>query len=162
MRPRPKIGRAPLRPMRPVIDCSGWTGYDDSQTNGWRHLPYRSSDRIPSGIRRGRKFFTFALIAFCSGAVSQAAAVDIHPGEDIPTVVAANPAGTTFVIYPGTYRLKQNIVPKTGDRFIGQTAGAPPTTSCRAIISGSTVIGSLAKFDGTQKPTTRAAFLRWR
>jgi hypothetical protein len=109
-----------------------------------------------------RKFFTFALIAFCSGAVSQAAAVDIHPGDDIPTVVAANPAGTTFVIYPGTYRLKQNIVPKTGDRFIGQTACAPPTTSCRAIIIGSTVIGSLAKFDGTQIPTTRAAFLRWR
>jgi parallel beta-helix repeat protein len=80
--------------------------------------------------------------------------VNIQPGDDIPTVVANNPAGTTFVIYPGTYRLTQSIIPKNGDAFIGQTPCAPPTTSCPAIISGSTVIGPLAVFDGTNYKVT--------
>jgi parallel beta-helix repeat protein len=75
--------------------------------------------------------------------------VNIYPGNDIPTVVNAAPAGTTFVIYPGTYRLTQAIIPKNGDSFIGQTACAPPTTPCPVIISGSTVVGPLATFDGT-------------
>jgi len=96
-----------------------------------------------------KKFFTFALIVFCSAAVSQAATVNIHPGQDIPTVVAQNPAGTTFIIYPGTYRLTEAIIPKNGDKFIGQTACAPPKTSCPAIISGSKPIGTLATFNGT-------------
>jgi parallel beta-helix repeat protein len=82
------------------------------------------------------------------------ASVNIQPGDDIPTVVANNPAGTTFVIYPGTYRLTQSIIPKNGDIFIGQTACAPPTSSCPAIISGSTIIGPLATFNGTNYVVT--------
>lgn len=85
---------------------------------------------------------------------SQGATVNINPGEDIPSVVTANPAGTTFVIAPGTYRLTEPITPKDGDRFIGQTACAPPATSCPAIISGSTVIGPLATFNGTNYEVT--------
>lgn len=96
----------------------------------------------------------FALIAFSCAAVSQAATVNIHPGQDIPTIVAQNPAGTTFVIYPGTYRLTAHIVPKTGDHFLGQTACAPPKTSCPAILSGSRVIGPLAKLNGNQYEVT--------
>src|SRR6266851_9271631 len=91
---------------------------------------------------------TVALIAFCSAIVCQAGTVNIHPGDNIPSVVAANPTGTTFVIYPGMYRLQAHIVPKTGDTFIGQTACAPPKTSCPAILSGSRIIGPLAKFNG--------------
>ena len=89
-----------------------------------------------------------------SCALAQAASVDIHPGNDIPTIVAENPAGTTFIIYPGTYRLQSHIVPKNGDSFIGQTACAPPKTSCPAILSGSRVIGPLAKFNGTNYEVT--------
>jgi len=89
-----------------------------------------------------------ALFVTCSAAISYSATVDIHPGQDIPTIVSANPAGTTFIIYPGTYRLTEPIIPKNGDSFIGQTACAPPTTPCPAVISGSTVIGPLARFDG--------------
>jgi parallel beta-helix repeat protein len=74
--------------------------------------------------------------------------VSIHPGQDIPNIVAASPAGTTFLVYPGLYRLKQPITPKDGDSFIGQTACAPPASSCPAIISGSAVIGGIAAFDG--------------
>ena len=107
----------------------------------------------PSYIVR-MQFFTIALIVFCTAGVSQAATVNIHPGQDIPTIVAQNPAGTTFVIYPGTYRLTAQILPKTGDRFIGQTACAPPKTSCPAILSGSRVIGPLATFNGTNYEVT--------
>ena len=103
-----------------------------------------------------RKVTPLALIAFCgvSAAVCQAATVDIHPGADIPSVVAAHPAGTTFVIYPGVYRLTQSITPKDGDSFIGQTACAPPTTSCSAILSGSRIIGLSASFDGKNYEVT--------
>jgi parallel beta-helix repeat protein len=85
---------------------------------------------------------------------SQAATVNIYPGTDIPSVVSSSPAGTAFVIYPGTYRLTKSIIPKNGDSFVGQTTCAPPATSCPAIISGSTVIGPLASFDGTNYEVT--------
>jgi hypothetical protein len=67
--------------------------------------------------------------------------VNVYPGADIPSVVAANPAGTTFVIYPGVYRVG-TITPKTGDSFIGSTSCAPPATSCPAILSGSKLLTS--------------------
>jgi len=97
---------------------------------------------------------TLVVIAFCGLAVARASTVDIQPGANIPSVVNGSPAGTTFIIYPGTYRLTEPITPKDGDSFVGQTACAPPTTSCPAIISGSRVIGSLAAFDGTNYKVT--------
>jgi parallel beta-helix repeat protein len=75
--------------------------------------------------------------------------INIFPGEDIPTVVANAPAGTTFIIYPGTYHLTRPITPKNNDSLIGETSCAPPASSCPAIISGSRVIGSIATFNGT-------------
>lgn len=101
-----------------------------------------------------KRISTYALLAFVSAVVCHAATVSIHPGQDIPTVVAQNPAGTTYVIYPGTYRLTRHIVPKAGDRFIGQTACAPPKTSCPAILTGSTIIGPLAKLNGAYYEVT--------
>ena len=80
--------------------------------------------------------------------VSSGAVVSVSPGTAIQSVVDANPAGTTFVLQPGMYRLPAPINPKNGDSFVGQTACTPPTTSCSAILSGSTVIGSSAVFDG--------------
>src|SRR5580700_10293796 len=80
--------------------------------------------------------------------------VIVSPGTPIQTVVAANPPGTTFVLQPGIYRLQAHIVPKTGDSFIGQTACAPPATTCPAILSGSEVIGPLATFNGTNYQVT--------
>jgi len=81
-------------------------------------------------------------MVFVAATFAQAATtVDIYPGADIPSVVAANPAGTTFVIYPGTYRVG-TITPKTGDSFIGSTACAPPKTSCPAILNGSRLLTS--------------------
>jgi len=101
-----------------------------------------------------RTVATLAVIAFGGSALVQAGTVNIYPGADIPSVVNASPAGTTFVIYPGTYRLTQSINPKTGDSFIGQTACAPPTSSCPAILSGSRIIGPSAGFNGTNYEVT--------
>ena len=84
-----------------------------------------------------RKVTTLALIAFCgaAAAVCQAATVNISPGIDIPAVVDANPAGTTFVIHPGVYRM-QTIIPKNGDIFIGESG---------AILNGSRLLTSFSK-----------------
>lgn len=101
-----------------------------------------------------RTISTLALIVLSSAVVSQAATVNIHPGDDIPSVVAANPAGTTYVIYPGLYRLQAHIVPHTGDTFIGQTSCAPPKTKCPAILTGSRSIGASATFNGTNYEVT--------
>jgi len=78
----------------------------------------------------------------------QAATVNIHPGADIPTVVSNNPAGTTFLIYPGLYRLRTPIKAKNGDSFFGQTACAPPKTSCPAILSGAKLLTTF-QYNGT-------------
>jgi hypothetical protein len=101
-----------------------------------------------------RTVVALAFITFCVSALAEAGVVDIHPGADIPAVVSASPAGTTFVIYPGTYRLESPIETKNGDVFTGQTACAPPKTACPAILSGSKIIGSLATFDGTDYQVT--------
>lgn len=101
----------------------------------------------------GRKF-AILVFAVASAAFCYSSTIEIHPGQNIPAIVADNPAGTTFLIYPGTYRLTEHIVPKNGDRFIGQTACAPPASTCPAILTGSRLIGSLAKFDGVNYEVT--------
>ncbi len=68
---------------------------------------------------------------------------------DIPSVVAASPPNSTFIISPGMYRLQGAIITKDGDAFVGETSCAPPQTACPAILSGSRIIGSSARFDGT-------------
>ncbi len=77
------------------------------------------------------------------------AQVKLHPGENVPKIVNSKPAGTTFIFTSGLYRLSQPIVPKDGDKFVGERSCAPPTSSCSAIISGGIEIGPSAKLDGT-------------
>ena len=86
---------------------------------------------------------TTGILVFLSS-VAYAATVNIYSGADIPNVVASNPAGTKFVIHPGTYRV-DTIKPKTGDSFIGATSCAPPKTSCPAILNGSVLLTSFEK-----------------
>jgi parallel beta-helix repeat protein len=88
-----------------------------------------------------------AVFLFLFGPIALAQ-VTLHPGDNVPKIVSSKPEGTTFIFTPGTYRLSQPILPKNNDKFIGETACAPPTSSCPAIISGARVIGSEAKLDG--------------
>lgn len=53
-----------------------------------------------------------------SGA-AQTAGVQLSPGDDLQAVVNSNPAGTTFTLAPGVYRM-ESVVPKEGDVFSGQ------------------------------------------
>jgi len=96
-------------------------------------------------ILRSRKlplFVAVLAISSLSSTLASAGTVAVKPGANIVSLVNSNPAGTTFLIYPGTYRLTAPIAPKTGDRFIGQTTCAPPNTACPAILSGSRVLTS--------------------
>lgn len=101
-----------------------------------------------------RKLSVLLFVGLGCSALCYSSTVQIHPGQNIPQIVADNPAGTTFEIYPGTYRLSAHIVPKTGDSFIGQTACAPPQSACTAILSGAQRIGYLAKSNGTNYEVT--------
>ncbi len=89
--------------------------------------------------------FLFMIVAHLDGGCLQAATVNVYPGNNIPNVVSSDPPGTTFVFYPGLYRLQTPIVAKTGDTFMGQTACAPPTTSCPAILSGAKLLTSFQR-----------------
>ena len=45
--------------------------------------------------------------------------VTLSSGQSIQAAVNSHPAGTTFILRPGTYR-NQRVIPKSGDAFIGQ------------------------------------------
>lgn len=62
------------------------------------------------------------------------ARVSISPGATIQDAVNANPAGTTFVLQSGVFRM-QSVVPKVGDTFEGR----------RAILNGSRQLTSFTR-----------------
>jgi hypothetical protein len=114
-----------------------------ARKNGFSFSPASLPATVSGSNVTGMNFSTYS-----------GASVTITPGTAIQSVVDANPPGTTFVFEPGLYRLPSAIRPKSGDSFVGQTACAPPATSCPAILSGSRLIGSLAVYDGTNYRVT--------
>jgi parallel beta-helix repeat protein len=76
-------------------------------------------------------------------AVYSGSVVSISPGTSISSVVDAHPAGTTFVLQPGLYRLQTPITAKDGDIFAGPPC-TPTSAPCTAIVSGGANIGGLA------------------
>jgi len=77
-----------------------------------------------------------------SVAASAAPPVQVYPGQDIASIVSANPAGTPFVINPGTYRLQSPINAKDGDVFLGPCAKPPCALSGQAVLNGSRLLTS--------------------
>jgi hypothetical protein len=57
--------------------------------------------------------------ALLEAQTSTASPITLSHGEDLQAAVAAAPAGTTFILLPGVYRM-QSIQPKNGDIFNGQ------------------------------------------
>jgi len=51
-----------------------------------------------------------------------AGVIPLTPDDDCTALVAASPAGSTFLFAPGLYRLKQMLVARTGDTFLGDSA----------------------------------------
>jgi parallel beta-helix repeat protein len=64
--------------------------------------------------------------------------ITVTPTQSIQAAVSANPAGTTFLLQAGTYRM-QAISPKSNDTFIGQTG---TVLSGAAVLSNWTQAGS--------------------
>ena len=56
----------------------------------------------------------------------------LHPGDNIASVVQNAPPSTTFNLTSGVYRLQQ-ITPRDGDTFIGETA---------TVLSGATILSN--------------------
>ncbi len=48
-------------------------------------------------------------------------AVDIWPGVDIPLVIRAYPAGTTYCLRAGVHPILGSIIPKRGDIYVGES-----------------------------------------
>jgi parallel beta-helix repeat protein len=66
--------------------------------------------------------------------------VEIYPGQNVCDIVSEYPAGTTFVINPGTYRQQCVINAKSGDVFLGPCATPPCAISSQAILNGSRLL----------------------
>jgi hypothetical protein len=60
--------------------------------------------------------------------------ITFNAGDDLPGIVNANPADTTFCFSSGTYRMTSYVTPKTNDAFIGLSIGA--------ILNGSQLVTS--------------------
>jgi Bacterial Ig domain/Right handed beta helix region len=93
------------------------------------------------------------IAAFLSGillfSALSSAQVTLHPGDNVAKIVSSKPPGTTFIFTAGMYRLSQSIIPKDNDKFVGETACAPPASACSAILSGGVVIGPSATPQGS-------------
>ena len=61
--------------------------------------------------------------------------IEIQPGQNIQSIVNANPTGASFLLKAGVHRL-QTIIPKTGQTFAGETG---------AILSGARVLSAFSR-----------------
>lgn len=69
--------------------------------------------------------------------------IEVSPDMDLAHEVDTHPAGTTFIIRPGMYRLERMIKPKEGDSFIGPCGKPPCGASSQAILSGARELTSV-------------------
>jgi parallel beta-helix repeat protein len=96
-----------------------------------------ASDDKRNTAKRTQQIAVSVLALFIPAVVSwstqaAAATVTIVPGTNIQSVVNAHPAGTTFILAPGIFRM-QSVTAKNGDTFIGQPG---------AILNGSKLLTS--------------------
>lgn len=70
--------------------------------------------------------------------------VSVRPSDDLQAVIGAHPAGTTFCLTAGTHRVREPLVPRTGDALVGHLG---------AVISGSRVLTGWRR-DGRAWSTT--------
>jgi parallel beta-helix repeat protein len=82
-----------------------------------------------------------------------AGSVTVAPTDDVEDLVRTKPAGTTFCLTAGLFRLTQPLVPKTGDAFTGP-ACTPTVSACTAVVSGGIDIGTLARANGSDWEVT--------
>jgi hypothetical protein len=66
--------------------------------------------------------------------------VEVSPGQDLQAAIAANPAGTSFLIKAGIHRMTGAVIPKNNNTFSGEPG---------AILNGSQVITNFVKSGAT-------------
>lgn len=110
-----------------------------------------------------------AALCAAPGATSSAAggcsgtAIHPGPGVSIPATVDNAPAGTTFCIAAGMYRLGRTIEPKAGDSLVGADGaiinGSRPVTTWRRTgsvwVAGGRTQGPTVNFGGWGDPTMK-------
>ena len=79
---------------------------------------------------------TSANLDIAISGIQAACNVTFNPGNDLPAIVSASAAGTTFCFNPGTYRMSSYITPKNNDVFSGSPG---------AILNGSELVTSWAE-----------------
>ena len=74
-----------------------------------------------------KKTFTLSLFLFITSCnlfqkeeeENESQGIEINPGDDIQSIVDANPAGSTYILKSGLHRM-QEIWPQEGDTYIGE------------------------------------------
>jgi hypothetical protein len=94
-----------------------WASLQGVQLSSFRSLV--SSPKLP---RQFLRFSAIFLSALMFSSLSNAETIFLKSGENIATIVADAPEGTSFVFNGGTYHLQQ-ITPKKGDSFAGPATG---------------------------------------
>lgn len=106
-----------------------------------RGTQIRAGELALSGVRRIIRMSVALCVLALLPAAASAANVTLHPGDNVPSIVANNPAGTTFTFSAGTYRLSAPITPKNNDVFVN-------ASGAKVYISGAVVVSSFAQSGG--------------
>ena len=102
----------------------------------------RTRVRIGSAARRVISVMPVALcLLMLLPAAANAGNVTLHPGNNVPSIVASSPTGTTFTFSAGTYRLSVPITPKNNDVFV-------KATGATVYIDGAVVVSSFVQSGG--------------
>jgi hypothetical protein len=80
-------------------------------------------------------------LSFSLPVAALASPINVKPSDNIAQIVAAAPAGSSFLFSPGTYRMLQ-VKPKTGDSFSGPGTGT-------ALLDGSEAVTFSAAADSS-------------
>jgi hypothetical protein len=107
---------------------TGWTSLTTSDTTGpvwWKTPALNISNTsytlaMTPGLRVnvGPQVLTFT----ANGANTFAEGVRVNPGDNLQSIINANPAGTIYCLTKGTYA-QQSIVPQDGDIYYGEYDG---------------------------------------
>ena len=173
--PSPPAGLAQSEPSQTGLDLTWLPSTDNVRVSGYRvsrdgtPIARTAETSISVGGLACGASLTVTVVAYdAAGNTSLPAAISattaacpapapcsgvaVGPGADLETLAATKPAGTVFCIAPGTYRVRDRISPRDGQKFIGTgpgvviTGGAPLTSFVHS--------GSVWTASGT--PTTAA------
>jgi hypothetical protein len=62
----------------------------------------------------------------------------ILPGQNAQTIINANPAGTTFIFAAGVHRMTATLIPRNGDKYLGEKLRGSTRLS---VLNGAKVLG---------------------